>query len=123
MDVPSGKVWPLEQEMVQLVELHDSFELCGWTGRVKQSFFSCSQYGPMKFSGQEHVPGSMQMPLFLHGGIQIAGKKCIEIWFAFDQSEKKLIRSHASLSVQSSFSKTHSPLLQIILAIVSPLGN
>lgn len=58
--------------MVQSVELHDNLELCGCGGRVKQSFFSCSQYGPMKFSAHEHLPGDMQMPLFLQAGIQIA---------------------------------------------------
>lgn len=72
IDEPSGNVWPLAQAIVQLVELHDNFELCGWTGRVRQSFFSCSQYGPTKFSGHWQVPGSKQIPLFLHGGIQMA---------------------------------------------------
>lgn len=64
IDEPSGKVWPLAQVIVQLVELQDNFELCGIIGRVKHSFFSCSQYGPTKFSGHEQVPGSMHIPLF-----------------------------------------------------------
>lgn len=59
---------------MQLVELHVSFALCGTTGRVKQSFFSCSQYGPTKFSAHEQVPGFIQIPLFAQRGIHIAIK-------------------------------------------------
>lgn len=73
MDEPSGNEWPLAHVMVQSVELHDNRELCGAAGRVRQSFFSCSQYGPMKFSAHVHLPGDMQMPLFLQAGLQIAG--------------------------------------------------
>lgn len=83
MEDPSGNEWPFAHVMVQSVELHDNLELCGWVGRVKQSFFSCSQYGPTKFSAHEHLPGDMQMPLFLQAGIQMAknGMKNINIMF------------------------------------------
>lgn len=57
IDEPSGKRWPEAQVIVHVVELHESFEFFGSGGGVRHNFFSCSQYGPTKFSGHEHIPG------------------------------------------------------------------
>lgn len=57
---------------MQLVELQDNIEFRGTCGRVRHSFFLCSQYVPIKLSAHEHTPGLIQIPLFSHRGIQIA---------------------------------------------------
>lgn len=72
IDVPSGKRCPVAQVIVHEVESQDRLEFFGSTGGVTQSFFSCSQYGPMKLSAQAHSPGFMHIPLFLQGGTHIA---------------------------------------------------
>lgn len=58
--------------MVHAVELHDRLEFLGNGGGETHNFFSCSHWGPTKFSGQAHWPGCRQIPLFLHDGIQTA---------------------------------------------------
>lgn len=130
MDEPSGNECPFAHVMVQSVELHVNLELCGWAGRVRQSFFSCSQYGPMKFSAHEHLPGDMQMPLFLQVGKQIATigmkNKHYNHFISFVFKPKSIycnIRPHAILLLHSRFSKIHSSLVQVIFAFVSPFGN
>lgn len=74
IDVPSGKRCPVAQVIVHVVESQDRLELLGSGGGVIHSFFSCSQYGPTKLSGQTHSPGTIHIPLFLQGGTHIAIK-------------------------------------------------
>ena len=40
-------------------------------------------WAPIKFSGQSQTPGDIQIPLFLHVGLQIAGKKNVFFYKIF----------------------------------------
>lgn len=59
------------------------------------TFFSIWHVGPMKFCGHLHWPGAIQIPLFLHGGIQMAKVKIPHYWLLQGSLLKSLLITFA----------------------------
>lgn len=59
------------------------------------TFFSIWHVGPMKFCGHLHWPGAIQIPLFLHGGIQMAKAKTHHYWLLQGSLLKSLLITFA----------------------------